>query len=280
MPFFWGTLMARHGSIAGNPARGSRVLLRNRFGYSYPGYAEMLTGRPHDDTIVSNDEQASPASTILEQTASELGLARGQVAVFASWSRFRGISERKANTLFIDAGPSAPSGTTHSPFPDLRSDQETIERALTHLRSRSPRFLHLALGETDDWAHEGRYDRVLDALRVADDALRRIWEFVETDPSFAGKTCIVVTTDHGRGRGPEAWRHHGPGIAGTEDVWMALVSPESSRRGEWVDEAPLELGQTAPTIAAWLGVTRGDGLLAPIDEVVGSGAIRRTMASR
>src|SRR5258706_128465 len=29
MPFFWGTLMREHGSIAGDPARGSRVHLAN-----------------------------------------------------------------------------------------------------------------------------------------------------------------------------------------------------------------------------------------------------------
>jgi hypothetical protein len=236
--------------------------------------------QPHDESIVSNDERASPASTILERVRSELGLARGEVAVFASWGRFRGIAERLSDTILIDAGPSARSEAKRPPFPELRSDSETVERALAHLRSSSPRLLYLALGETDDWAHEGRYDRVLEAYRSADDALRQVWQFVETDASYAGSTCLVVTTDHGRGRGIDGWRHHGPGISGTEDVWMAFVSPESSHRGEWVDAAPVELGQTAPTIAAWLGVSHGEGLLEPIDEVLGSVTVRGRMASR
>ena len=39
---------------AGNPARGSRVHLTNAHAFSYPGYAEMLLGRAHDDAINSN----------------------------------------------------------------------------------------------------------------------------------------------------------------------------------------------------------------------------------
>ena len=54
MPFFWGTLMREHGSIAGDPARGSRVHLTNNHAFSYPGYSEMLVGRAHDEVIKSN----------------------------------------------------------------------------------------------------------------------------------------------------------------------------------------------------------------------------------
>src|SRR5690606_29818756 len=54
MPFFWGEWMARHGSILGNRAKGSRFGVTNPHRFSYPGYAEILTGaaRPAVD---SND---------------------------------------------------------------------------------------------------------------------------------------------------------------------------------------------------------------------------------
>src|SRR6266540_129163 len=44
MPFFWGVLMKQHGSIAGNRALGSSVEVTNNYLFSYPGYAEILTG--------------------------------------------------------------------------------------------------------------------------------------------------------------------------------------------------------------------------------------------
>ena len=66
MPFFWGTLMANHGSIAGNRALGSRVTLRNKHWFSYPGYSEILVGEPHDDVIKSNDPVRNPYLSVLE----------------------------------------------------------------------------------------------------------------------------------------------------------------------------------------------------------------------
>jgi hypothetical protein len=48
MPFFWGTLMEKHGSVAGNPKLSSTVQLKNPYRYSYPGYSELLVGQVHD----------------------------------------------------------------------------------------------------------------------------------------------------------------------------------------------------------------------------------------
>src|SRR4051812_8657410 len=85
MPFFWGTLMRDHGSIAGNPARGSRVHLTNTHAFSYPGYAEMLLGRAHDDVIKSNAPNREPYPTVLEFLKARLNLMPPQAAVFTSW---------------------------------------------------------------------------------------------------------------------------------------------------------------------------------------------------
>ena len=75
MPFFWTTLMAERGSIAGNQARGSSVRLTNTHRFSYPGYSEILTGEAHDDVIKSNDRVQNPYPTILEELKGKLGLA-------------------------------------------------------------------------------------------------------------------------------------------------------------------------------------------------------------
>jgi hypothetical protein len=82
MPFFWGTLMRNHGSIAGDPARDSRVHLTNGHAFSHPGYSEMLVGRAHDDTIRSNDPIRNPYPTALEFLKRQYALSKQQVAVF------------------------------------------------------------------------------------------------------------------------------------------------------------------------------------------------------
>jgi hypothetical protein len=52
MPFFW-SLVTEQGSIAGDRRLGSAVSLGNTHRFSYPGYAEILLGEPHDDVIRS-----------------------------------------------------------------------------------------------------------------------------------------------------------------------------------------------------------------------------------
>jgi len=71
MPFLW-QLMATAGSIAGDQTIGSTVQLRNRLWFSYPGYAEILLGEPHDDTLKSNDPIRNPYTTVLATSESYL----------------------------------------------------------------------------------------------------------------------------------------------------------------------------------------------------------------
>ena len=107
MPFFWNTLMARHGSIAGNPALGSAVRLANRHRFSYPGYAEILLGEPHDDVIKSNDPNRNPYTTVLEAMRERLRVGPSQVATVASWAHFNAIVEHTEGATFVNAGQEA-----------------------------------------------------------------------------------------------------------------------------------------------------------------------------
>jgi len=87
-----------------------------------------------------------------------------------------------------------------------------------------------------------------------DEYLKRLWTWLESQPDYRGRTHLLVTTDHGRGRTPADWRDHGAKIAGAEDTWIAIVSPTMSRRGEWKNQPALFTNQIAATVARWLGV--------------------------
>ncbi|HXW08660.1 MAG TPA: alkaline phosphatase family protein [Vicinamibacterales bacterium] len=280
MPFFWETLMARHGSIAGNHAVGSRVSLTNTHRFSYPGYSEILLGEAHDDRIKSNDAIRNPFPTVLEELRTRLELTRAGVGVFASWSVFSAIVEHTAGSLTVNAGyepfESSDPGVarlndlqrqTQTPWDSVRHDAYTFRFAMAHLEQARPRVMYLAFGETDDWAHDGRYDRVLEAYRRTDAYLKELWTWLQGQPDYRGRTHILITTDHGRGRTPETWRSHGAKVEGAQDVWIALISPRMPRRGEWRDHSPLQTNQVAATLAGWVGVdwtTLRPGAGAPI----------------
>ena len=267
LPFFWGTLMREHGSIAGNPARGSRVQLANRYRISYPGYSEMLVGRARDDLITSNDPVQNPSRTVLEFLRERLSLTKEGVAAFTSWSVFNAIAESRAGSVTINAGFEAYDHPdpqvkalsdlqfrTPTPWATVRHDVYTASFAMAHLAAHKPRVLYLALGETDDWAHDGRYDRVLEAFVRTDDILRELWTWLQSQPEYRGRTSVLITTDHGRGRGAAGWRHHGENYPDSRDAWMAFVSPHLAARGEWRDHPPVETRQVAATLLQWMGI--------------------------
>lgn len=247
LPFFWTEWMKNHGSILGNRDKGSVMKLSNVHWFSYPGYSEILTGQAHDRIIKSNAKIQNPFPSFLQFIKNERLLSKEQVAVFASWDVFPWISENKPGSLTINAGftdytlldqdsllkLNELQKETSTPWDSVRHDAYTFRFAMAHIKAFKPRVLYLSLGETDDWAHEGRYDRVVQMLRQTDDYLRELWDYLQSDPQYRNKTSILVTTDHGRGTEGDSWKSHNRSIPGAEYVWLAVISPDVERRGEW-----------------------------------------------
>ena len=265
MPFFWTTLAPR-GVVLGNLRRNSSVAVTNAFRVSYPGYSEILTGRSQDAAIRNNDKVRNPTPTVLEFLRGKLGLTSKQVALFGSWAVFDFIGESQPGSITINAGYRAAAGSARAlemsalqfdamtPWDEVRHDYVTLALALDHLQREKPRVLHIALGETDDWAHDRRYDRVLASIRYFDTALRQIWEFVEASPDYRGRTTLVVTSDHGRGSTLEDWHGHGAKIGGAEQIWAAVIGPDTPPRGEAANTPAVFQRDIAPTILDLLGI--------------------------
>jgi len=247
MPWFWNVFM-KQGAIIGDrhsPA-GVASRVKNKHRFSYPGYAEILTGVARDDVINSNEQGVIQFPTVLEFLKTSLHLEKNQVASFCSWLNLSRIVESVPGTIVNNAGkciyPAEPNDQliqqlnylqfhTHLPFPYLRHDVFTFQLALHHYKKHSPKFLYLALGETDDWAHECRYDLSMDALSRADDYIRQLWEHVQSNPQRAARTTWIITTDHGRGDTLSDWSDHEAHVEGAQNVWIAYSGPSCNTRG-------------------------------------------------
>ena len=221
MPFLWGTIAAQ-GQLFGNQDRASRVALANPFHVSYPGYHELLCGFA-SPFIRDNLRIPNPSVTVLEWLNRRPGFA-GQVAAYTSWDAFSLILNRARSGLVVDVGSPVPPRPTVfqrlraealPPWKDSVYDAFVFHSAMEHLQTRDPRVLYLALGDTDEWAHAGRYDRYLDAVRRSDRWLRELWETLSTRRGYRGQTSLLITTDHGRGDGAQAWGQHGPEVPAT-----------------------------------------------------------------
>ena len=266
MPFLWTTLVREHGFLAGNRPNGSRVDVTNRHRFSYPGYNELLTGAAHDDVVTSNDNKRYDFLTVLEWLRPTLGVSKDEVAVFGSWETFAWIAERQKGTIAINAGfktyahddpairrLSALQFETATPWSGARHDVYTFRFAMAHLDQHRPKAMYVAFDETDDWAHDGRYDLTLEALHRTDARIGELWARLQADPEYHDRTTLIVTVDHGRGRTPKDWRSHGADVPGAEEIWLGCFGPRVKARGELGDTPTLQQRQVAATVAAAVG---------------------------
>lgn len=265
MPFFWKTLMKTQGSIAGNRTLKSTVETTNKMFFSYPGYSEILTGQAHDDVIHSNGFGQNPFPSVLDFLQRKMKLNFNQVADFSSWDVMNRIATNKPNSFLVNAGYeeyqsankelTAISKTqfqTLSPWESVRHDFYTFKLSLTYLKTFHPRVMHIGLGETDDWAHDKNYVRVLDALKLTDGFIKELWEFIQNDPQYHNKTTIIITIDHGRGNTTKDWDDHGEDVLEAKNIWMAFISPDVNLRGEWQNSETIYQNQIAATLSRFL----------------------------
>lgn len=283
MPFLWSTV-ATQGQIFGNRDLGSDSHVTNPFFFSYPGYAETLTGLI-DPRIDSNDNRPNPNPTVFAWLNRQPGF-EGRVAAFGAWEVFDGIFDKAHSGLVVNAGwepfaaiPETPELAllnrlkSESPrvWPDEPFDALPFHTALAYLQARKPRLLFLGLGETDDWAHNGSYPAYLDAAHLADSYLQQLWQTLQSMPEYRGKTTLIVLPDHGRGEGRE-WTTHGQKIPASRQTWMAFLGPDTPAKGERGRGTSVTEGQIAASVAALLGLdyrSFAPQAAAPIDDLLG-----------
>jgi hypothetical protein len=246
LPFLWGTVAAK-GQLFGNRAGGCRVDNANPYWFSYPGYSEIFTG--HADTAInSNNYPPNPHVTVLEFLNNQPGL-KGKVAAFAAWNAFDRILNEERSGIPVTCGFDPTGGTAPTPNERMLNrllkdayrpwheeeclDVFTHHAAMEWLRSRKPRVLFIAYGETDEWAHAGKYRSYLDAAYQVDAWIQEIWDFMQQDPRYKNKTSLFITVDHGRGDiKKDEWTSHNNKIQDSHEIWFAVMGPGTPARGE------------------------------------------------
>jgi hypothetical protein len=265
-PFLWG-VVAKKGQLFGNQAKGSVARVTNGFAFSYPGYNEMLTGSP-DPRINSNEFGPNPNVTVFEWL-NGMPEFHDHVAAFATWSVFKDIFNQPRSHLDVHAGWDTPyTAGNLTPREELLNDlyrhstrledDDTYNSflqplLLEYVKSQKPRALFVGYGETDNWAHSGRYDLVLESAHEFDHFVAELWNTMQQIPDYRGQTTFLITTDHGRGSGPVEWKEHGKDQKGSENIWLAVIGPDTPPLGERAHATPITQSQIAATLAAVLG---------------------------
>jgi hypothetical protein len=291
MPFFWSTLETE-GQIYGNRLYNNYVNCSNQMWFSYPGYSEILCGFADDERINSNDKVDNPNTTVLEFLNKQEKYEE-EVAAFASWDVIPYIVNEKRSGIPVNGGYEIAAGKNLTdrevflnelqpripgPWGSVRLDAFTHYYAVEHIKKHKPKVVYISYGETDDFAHDGRYDEYLNSANRTDQFIRELWQWAQSQSSYKNKTTFLITTDHGRGTVPiETWRNHGDEIVGADQIWLAVIGPDTPADGEQKEKNQIYQNQVAKTAAAFLGISYTNER--PVGEVIGS-ALKTHQAPR
>lgn len=284
MPFFWSEI-AQKGTLIGDHRNDSKMSLSNAWWFSYPGYNEILTGVA-DDKIDSNASEFNQNKTFLEY----LHKQNHHVAAFGSWDVFPYIINTERNDFVVNAGFTGvnwddASEHAHwlaelqsqipSPWYTVRLDAFTHGFTQEYIKQHQPNIIYVALGETDDFAHDGEYVQYLQAAHRSDSFIKSLWELLQSIPQYKDNTNILLTTDHGRGTTQLDWTHHASkasldgymsklkpefpeGIVDADQVWFAAMGPNIAQHGIVRSTETYSLNQFAATVLATLAIDHRD----------------------
>ena len=186
--------------------------------------------------------------------------------IYGTWNVYDNIFNKPRSGLVMQTGWTLPHKAHETPHDVLlhelydtmtRFDEEDVDNSLLqiplldYVKAGHPRVLFVGYGETDNWAHQGRYDLVLDSAHRTDYFIHQLWDTMQAMPQYRGTTTFIITTDHGRGSGPTEWKEHGVEEKGSENVWIAVIGPDTAPQGERANVAPVTQAQIAATAAAF-----------------------------
>ncbi|MES2276717.1 MAG: phosphoglyceromutase [Bacteroidota bacterium] len=264
MPFVWGEINTK-GQLYGDRDNGSQVSVSNPYNLSAPGYSEIFTGQV-DLSLNSNDQVLNQNTNVMEFLSKQTPFIN-KTASFGSWDRFPFILNRGRSKYPLNAGyelievkPSEVQKTLNAMTLlapktvslSSRPDYITYFQAKEYVRLNHPKVFSLSLANTDDMAHAGNYGFYLDHIHAMDQYIADLWAQMQADPFYKGKTTMLITVDHGRGEGDQ-WTSHGPKVAHSNEIWYALIGPDTAPKGEVKTTEVVYQKQLAGMLAKMLG---------------------------
>ena len=148
-------------------------------------------------------------------------------------------------------------------------DELSVYIARQLMRQLAPSMLWITLHDIDI-AHSGTYSLYLNAIQRSDRLCGELWNTIQSEPEYAGKTTMFILPDFGRDSdsdpGGNGFQHHRTGDALSRTTWMMAIGP-GVRQNKVVDR-PVESTDLVPTLGSLLGFSTRYVQGKPLTEVL------------
>jgi hypothetical protein len=133
-------------------------------------------------------------------------------------------------------------------------DELSIYIARQLMQELAPSLLWITLHDIDI-AHSGAYSLYIDGIRRSDRLCAEIWNAIEKNPEYKGRTTMFILPDFGRdsdfSSGGNGFQHHRTGDALSRTTWMLVLGP-GVRENTIIDRA-VDSCDLVPTLGKMLG---------------------------
>src|SRR5213082_3601352 len=133
-------------------------------------------------------------------------------------------------------------------------DELSVYIARRLMRQVAPSLLWITLHDIDV-AHAGAYSLYIDGIRRTDRLCAELWQTIQSEPEYAGKTTLFILPDFGRDSdndaGGNGFQHHRTGDALSRTTWMMALG--AGVREGVVFDRPMESIDLVPTLGSILG---------------------------
>jgi hypothetical protein len=137
------------------------------------------------------------------------------------------------------------------------------------MRQLAPSLLWVTMHDIDI-AHAGAYSLYIDGIRRTDRLCAELWNTIQSEPEYAGKTNLFILPDFGRDSdddpGGNGFQHHRTGDALSRTTWMMALGP--GIRGGVVFDHTVQTIDLVPTLGVLMGFSPSFSLGKPIPELL------------
>ena len=132
------------------------------------------------------------------------------------------------------------------------------------IAEESPHFLLMYLADVDHAGHVGIWDDYLATIARADSIVGQLWDVLQADTAYAGKTTMLVTNDHGRHT--TDFTGHGDGCEGCRHIQLLAIGPDTPIG--LISDVTRTIPDIAPTIGELLAFTTESATGTPMLELL------------
>ncbi|PTX21077.1 type I phosphodiesterase/nucleotide pyrophosphatase [Pontibacter mucosus] len=233
--------------------------LNDAYTYTNSGHAAITTGVNQPIDNYGDEFPANPS--IFQYFLKQSGKPATAAWIVSSKDKLHILANTSRPGWENTFQPSVNAGV-NGPGTGYRMDSLTLIEVKRILTTHKPNLMLINFMEPDGFAHAANWPNYLRGISRDDRYAKELWDFLNEDETFRGKTTLFITADHGRHLNgiDGGFVDHGDSCPGCQQIYLLAMGPDF-RRG--TVETRHTLIDLAPTVARLLHFTMDSLVVVP-----------------